>query len=371
MQNLSAKANIPWAMAAIRAAMGPVIVLGERAHWSGSTLAFILLSALLSDIFDGVLARRWNTDTPALRLFDSMADTVFYISVALALFLGQPSLLLSHWIMLAALFSLEVLRFVFDIGKFGKPASYHSYLAKLWGLLLAAAVFSHFAFSYGGLLPAAVLLGILCNLEGLAMSLLLPTWCNDVKTLAVALRLRRQLLARPTPYPRTASDPEATPAHARRHGRVMVSSLALLAFGCCLPAFARDSMPATYVQGTSSAVPTGSSGALDTSSTTALIFRPVAAGTPLRIDYDRMQNVSYTAEVAHHLGVLPAIAVGLFARRLRLHRFAITFLDEAGASQTVLLEVPKEEAAFLVPLFRARAHACTAKPQQCSLFGQQ
>ncbi|MEI9998573.1 MAG: hypothetical protein WDO13_05100 [Verrucomicrobiota bacterium] len=34
-------------------------------------LSRLLLAGLVSDIFDGVLARRWKTSTPALRRFDS------------------------------------------------------------------------------------------------------------------------------------------------------------------------------------------------------------------------------------------------------------------------------------------------------------
>jgi len=41
-----------------------------------------------------------------------------------------------------------------------------------------------------------VLFGIVTNLEGLTMSLMLPRWQNDVKTLAAARRLRREMLAR-------------------------------------------------------------------------------------------------------------------------------------------------------------------------------
>jgi len=37
--------------------------------------------------------------------------------------------------------------------------------------------------------------GILCNVQGLAMSLILPEWRRDVPTLFHAVRLRRKLLA--------------------------------------------------------------------------------------------------------------------------------------------------------------------------------
>jgi CDP-diacylglycerol--glycerol-3-phosphate 3-phosphatidyltransferase len=124
------KQHIPWIMAAARAALGPVLILGAACRWNGIALACLIVAALLSDIFDGVLARRWQCDTPGVRLFDTMADTVFYVGAAVALWIAHPEVLRAHAVMLKILFALEAARLAFDVAKFGKPASYHSYLAK-------------------------------------------------------------------------------------------------------------------------------------------------------------------------------------------------------------------------------------------------
>jgi phosphatidylglycerophosphate synthase len=200
------KQQIPWLMAATRALLGPIVILGQTCQWSGITLGALIVAALLSDIFDGILARRWHCDTPTLRLVDSMADTIFYLGVATALWLRAPHLFHTQAPLFITLFALEALRFLVDIAKFGKPASYHSYLAKTWGLLLAIAVVAEFATTHAAsLIAAALILGIVCNLEGLAISFVLPDWVNDVKTLAAARRLRTHILAHQ--YPRRSSDP--------------------------------------------------------------------------------------------------------------------------------------------------------------------
>ena len=185
------KRSIPWLMVWTRAAFGPVMIVGAWARWRGWILALLIVFALVDDIADGMLARRWKCDTPALRLADSCADTAFYVGVALALWLRIPHLLRANAPVLIVLFALEVFRYAFDFFKFGKPASYHSYLGKAWGLILSAAIV--IVLMAGGpawLITAAILFGILTNLEGLTMSLLLPRWQNDVKTLARAWRLR-------------------------------------------------------------------------------------------------------------------------------------------------------------------------------------
>ena len=183
---------IPWWMAGVRTALGPVILIGERCNWSGSGLAALVITALVSDIFDGILARRWKCDTAGLRLFDSMADTVFYLFVALALWTGPSAALRENAPLLLALLGLEATRYVVDLAKFGKPASYHSWLAKSWGLVMAVAVLAAFATSGGALLiRLSLFLGLLCNAEGLAMSFILPRWTRDVTSITAALGLRR------------------------------------------------------------------------------------------------------------------------------------------------------------------------------------
>jgi hypothetical protein len=93
------------------------------------------------------------------------------------------------------LFALQGLRYAFDLFKYRKTASYHSYLAKAWGLIIAVTVIGVLAFD--GLRPlvrVALGWGIAVNLEGLSMSLMLPQWANDVKTLGGAWALRKRML---------------------------------------------------------------------------------------------------------------------------------------------------------------------------------
>ena len=188
--------QIPWAMASLRAALGPVMITGAACNWSGTALAGIVLSALLSDIYDGVLARRWKCDTPAVRLFDSMADTFFYGCTLLALWMGRHELMLANAAVLVGLLVAEVLQFAVAFAKFGKPASYHSYLAKGWGVTLAVAVMLAFANGRdAGLIGLTLWMGIASNLEGLAMSAILPVWRRDVRTVHAAWALRQVMAA--------------------------------------------------------------------------------------------------------------------------------------------------------------------------------
>jgi phosphatidylglycerophosphate synthase len=195
-EGMSLARAVPWGLIVLRVLGCPVIVLGAHWGWSGGWLGAIVVAALLSDIYDGVLARRWGGETPALRLWDSVADTIFYLGVVAALWLREPEVLRGNWKLFGVLFVLEGLRYVFDFWKFGKAASYHSYMAKAWGLLIAVAVVGVFSFDgLRWLIVVALVWGIGVNVEGLAMSLMLPRWKNDVKTLGRAWEMRKSMMA--------------------------------------------------------------------------------------------------------------------------------------------------------------------------------
>jgi len=350
------KQHIPWLMAAARAILGPIVILGQACQWSGAALASLIVTALLSDIFDGVLARRWHCDTPAVRLFDSMADTAFYLSTAAALWLRYPHLWRTHALLFSSLLTLEAARFVYDFAKFGKPASYHSYLAKTWGLLLAITVIAAFITPHADtLISAALLLGIVCDLEGLTMSLLLPTWHRDVKTLRRAYYLRTQQL----PTPQSSTPPPTSRTH------LTAAAILLIALVSATPAFAADPIPVLYDNGSAPNLPAATNGTLDLTSPTDLTFRSASNGATLSIPYTSITGFNYRVESTHHLGVIPAILVALVNSRLHRHLFTINYTDDANNKQIAVFDIPKDEPRLLLPLLRLRTSVCAAKNPNC------
>ena len=187
------KELIPWVITGLRAALGPVMIAGAACNWSGLALACMAVGAAISDIYDGVLARRWHCDGPGVRFFDSMTDSFFYGCVGGALWLGRPRIWHACASLIAAMLVIQGLRWALEIMKFGRPASYHSYMAKCCGAVLAIGVVSALATGRGStLIDAALLVGIISNLEGVAMSVVLPVWIRDVRGLRAALAIRRQ-----------------------------------------------------------------------------------------------------------------------------------------------------------------------------------
>jgi phosphatidylglycerophosphate synthase len=187
-----ATALAPILLTVLRAALAPVVVL--LALFMPSKLAFgaCLVVAFLSDVFDGMLARRLGVATPNLRRLDSAADSVFYIAATFAVWHLHSSAISEHLPQLLVLGTLELGRYVFDLVKFRREASYHMWSSKLWGIALFAGFMSLLAFGSDGVLVGVMIyVGIVADLEGIAISATLNKWRTDVPTIFHALRLRR------------------------------------------------------------------------------------------------------------------------------------------------------------------------------------
>jgi phosphatidylglycerophosphate synthase len=172
-----------FALTALRAILAPGVIFLAYIKAPGWAIASCLAVAFLSDIYDGVIARRFGVATPALRRFDSITDTAFYLAVTCATWLCYPEVIRSNLIGILAIFTLEIARCIFDLRKFHREASYHMWSAKLFGIALFAAFFSVFAFETPHLMPLAVAIGIIAQLEGLATSFVLREWTHDVPTI--------------------------------------------------------------------------------------------------------------------------------------------------------------------------------------------
>lgn len=179
---------LPISLTVLRAALAPALLV--IAYDGGSHVAFglCLTTSFLSDIFDGMLARRLGIATPGLRRLDSTVDTIFYLCATYCVWHLHRGALLSRASGLIALAVLEALRYAFDWWKFRRAASYHMWSSKTWGLALFVAFFLLLALGIDSAATGiAIYLGILADLEGLAISVVLERWQADVPSVIHAV----------------------------------------------------------------------------------------------------------------------------------------------------------------------------------------
>lgn len=185
---------IPLSLTALRAALGPIIAFLAIFYPAQFAFGICLVAAFLSDIFDGMIARRLKVATPALRRLDSIADTMFYVAATFAAWHLHPEAITERLLPFGVLIALELIRYAVDMMKFGREASYHMWSSKLWGIALFAGFYSLLALGRDGLLISlAIYIGIVADLEGIAISLVLRQWRVDVPTIFHAMSYGRQL----------------------------------------------------------------------------------------------------------------------------------------------------------------------------------
>jgi CDP-diacylglycerol--glycerol-3-phosphate 3-phosphatidyltransferase len=184
--------SAPEVLIAFRAACAPAIFVLACFGFPGPLLAGVLLAAFVSDVFDGVIARRLGVATAGLRQADTLVDTVFYIAAAIALWVAVPGVFDGASLPIALLIAIHVSRTTFELTKYGRIASYHMWSSKALGVLLVAAMTTVFLTGRPSVLMTVTLWFAVANeLEGFFTSAILPTWTADVPSAVHARRMTR------------------------------------------------------------------------------------------------------------------------------------------------------------------------------------
>jgi CDP-diacylglycerol--glycerol-3-phosphate 3-phosphatidyltransferase len=183
---------LPLALTTFRLLLAPTVILLADAGITGWVWPGVLLSALLSDLFDGMAARRLGSDTPLVRRYDSGTDVVFYLGILVAVAILRWDVVVGYQWFLGIVLGLEVVCNLTSLAKNRALPATHSYLAKGWAVLLA----SSFAVVLGWGTPFPLLdltlgYGILVDLEVIAIILVTPGPAVDVPTVIHAWRRRK------------------------------------------------------------------------------------------------------------------------------------------------------------------------------------
>ncbi|MBO2011643.1 CDP-alcohol phosphatidyltransferase family protein [Hymenobacter negativus] len=186
--------HLPFALICSRLVIGLALVL---LAWVGvahfAALAVMLITVgLLTDIFDGIIARQLGVSSEKLRRLDSTVDQFFWAAVVGAAYLACPGFFVRHAAQLLTLLALEGFTYAVCFLRFRKEIATHSWAAKAWVLVSFAALIQLVSTCDSRLLFAASFyLGVLSRLEIVGILLLLRKWTSDVPTCYHALRLRR------------------------------------------------------------------------------------------------------------------------------------------------------------------------------------
>lgn len=186
--------QLPLALMYGRLALGLLLLLlaGLAVPHFAALAVALITAGLLTDIFDGIIARQLGVSTEKLRRLDSTIDQVFWAAVVGAAWLACPGFFAQHAAKLLTLLALEGLTYALCYLKFSKEIATHSWAAKAWVLVSFAALVQVIGTCEArGLFEVSFYLGVLSRLEIGVIILLLRRWTNDVPTAWHAAQLRQ------------------------------------------------------------------------------------------------------------------------------------------------------------------------------------
>jgi len=163
--------------------------IGEKTRIA---IVILMYFGLLTDIFDGIIARKVGVSSEKLRRLDSQTDLVFWLSIGFASYFLNPMIIKEHWKSISLIFMMEALCYFISFIKFGKETCTHAFLSKMWGLSLLFAFTAIIGFQQAGIaFYMCVILGFLSHLDVILIVLILPKWQHDVPSCYHAWRIRQ------------------------------------------------------------------------------------------------------------------------------------------------------------------------------------
>lgn len=183
--------HVPNALSAARIGAAPA--LGYFAA-SGAEQRFtwLLVPALLTDIADGYIARRFGLTSRLGALLDSIADALLFFVAIFGVWALHPAVLREHAVAGLLVAGSWLVEIAAAFARYGRLSSFHTYASKAAGYLLGITIGVLFVWGLPPLLLyAAVAVSVAANLEELALIWLLPAWRTDVRGLYWVIRDRR------------------------------------------------------------------------------------------------------------------------------------------------------------------------------------
>lgn len=186
--------KIPETLLYSRLVVSVLLILFSFAPVSPAIIVVLSVYAIVSDVLDGIIARKLNISTEEMRRLDTKIDTVFWFSCLFYLCINRPQFLKTHLPELFILVCSELFIIVLGTIKFQERISYHTILSKFWALCLLWFFIDLTLYSSGRYSFAlSFWYGLVVQSEIIIITLILRQNHTDIPFLWQAIRLRKGL----------------------------------------------------------------------------------------------------------------------------------------------------------------------------------
>lgn len=186
--------RIPLALIVIRALFGALIFLFAILQVTAyrQLIVALMITGLLTDVFDGIIARRLKVSTQQLRRLDSGTDQFFWLCVIAATYILCPGFFKANEVKMYMLIGAEALTYMVSFAKFRKEVATHAIASKVWALtLLATLVQVVLSCDSGILFDICFYLGLVTRIEIVLILIIMKEWASDVPSIYHATQLRK------------------------------------------------------------------------------------------------------------------------------------------------------------------------------------
>ena len=182
--------NIPNLLSLFRIIAAPFLLLSGWLEMP--TLFFILFGLMLfSDVLDGFIARMLDQTSELGARLDSYGDILTYLSTPLAAWWLWPNMIKEELYYIIAAIIIYILPALFSLIKFGKLASYHTWITKVSAILMSAGVVLLLGFEKPLLFHIAIYFLVLEMVENIAITIILPKQKSNIHSLWHALKEKK------------------------------------------------------------------------------------------------------------------------------------------------------------------------------------
>ena len=156
---------------------------------------WLLLAALLSDIADGLIARKFNFISVLGSRLDSIGDTLLMVAAVYGMVVFRWNFIENNKAVVAAVLGLWALTVVLALLRYGRLASFHSVALRVGAVAFGVFVMVLFIFGFNApIFYIAVAINFFAYLEVLALLWLLPEWSPNTRGIYWVLKSRRSTL---------------------------------------------------------------------------------------------------------------------------------------------------------------------------------
>lgn len=155
-------------------------------------MVILMILGLLTDVFDGIIARKLQVSTEKLRRLDSFVDQIFWVFILVATCISCPAFLAQHYTEILIVLAAEVLTYIISFIRFKKEVATHAISSKIWTLTILASIIQIMLSCKAGILfLCCFYIGLATRIEIILILCIIRDWYNDVPSVYHAVLLRK------------------------------------------------------------------------------------------------------------------------------------------------------------------------------------